>query len=262
MAQQRQAQGDEVCVLNIFTAGTNSANRKKEDRRAQEKIGVRTFFLDELDAPDRDPQYIPLKNLFFGEIDASHAPFIEKVAGRVRAFFEEHKIEHAYFPLGAGGHIDHRTAFEAGRRIRNLPVSFYEDRPYILWPGVLQGRMHQIGTDAGLPPVTDAEMLRTIHSYHYLKHFVPEGYYQEECLPLYFAALNQKPSGKVMATSAEITATPAELKTLYEALALYESQMHYIYSGYDNFVHDSFAHERHRSGKDSYIERSWVLNGA
>jgi LmbE family N-acetylglucosaminyl deacetylase len=262
MAQRRRAAGDEVFALNIFTAGTNSANRKNEDRAAQKVIGVEAVFLDELDAPDRDAQYVPLKNLFFGRIDASHDALIDRVKTRVTQFFADKKIDLAYFPLGAGGHIDHRTAYEAGRRIASTPVRFYEDRPYILWPGVLEGRLHQIGSDAKLPPVSDREMLATIHDYHYLKHFVPEGYYQEECLPLYFAALNQKSSNALKSKDEEIVASEAELKKLYESLACYESQMHYIYSSYDNFIHDSRAHELHRTGRSIYAERSWSLQAA
>jgi hypothetical protein len=38
--------------------------------------------------------------------------------------------------------------------------------------------------------------------------------------------------------------------------------MHYIYSSYDNFLKDSLAHERHRTGRDVYAERSWSLKAA
>src|SRR5690606_20165826 len=111
--------------------------------------------------------------------------YISKIEERLNAFFAEHQIDVAYFPLGAGNHIDHRITFKVGMRIKNIPVKFYEDRPYILWPGVLHGRMHQIGSDAVLPPVTERMMRDSLGTYHYLKHFVPEGEYQETCLPLY-----------------------------------------------------------------------------
>jgi LmbE family N-acetylglucosaminyl deacetylase len=223
MMQRRAAAGDKVFALNIFTAGTNAADRRKEEIAAQAGLGAEPHFLDELDAPDRDP------NL-------------------------------AVFPLGAGGHIDHRTAFEAGRLITGMPVRFYEDRPYILWPGVLQGRMNQIGSDAALPAVTPQGMKDSLTSYHYLKHFVPEGDYQRETLPLYYAAATQKSAGTLKAKSDELTATEKELKTLYEALARYTSQMHLIYSSFDNFIHDSLLHEKARTGKSAYIERCWKLD--
>ncbi|MEZ0225760.1 MAG: PIG-L family deacetylase [Alphaproteobacteria bacterium] len=259
LIQRRIAAGDAVFSLNIFSAGTNSENRKKEDQRAQGEIGASAFFLDELDAPDRDPQYKSLVKLFFGMLDASHDAYIDKVAGRVEEFLEKNKIDMAWFPLAAGTHIDHRVAYEAGRRIKSVPVRFYEDRPYILWPGVLQGRMNQIGSDAALPQVTEKMMRDTVHSYHYLKFFVPEGSYQQETLPLYIAAATQKSAKTLRAKSEELTATDPELKKIYRSLAMYDSQMPLIYSSYDNFIADSLAHEKALSGRTAYIEKSWTL---
>jgi hypothetical protein len=259
LIQRRVAAGDAVLSLNIFSSGANSQNRKKEDQRAQGEIGTGAFFLDELDAPDRDPQYNSLVKLFFGALDKSQDPYIDKVAGRIDEFLKRNKIDIAWFPLAAGTHIDHRIAYEAGRRIRTVPVRFYEDRPYILWPGVLQGRMNQIGSDAILPQVTAKMMRDTLHSYHYLKFFVPEGSYQQETLPLYIAAATQNSANTLKAKSEELIATEPELKKLYKSLAMYDSQMPLIYSSYDNFIHDSQAHEKARSGQASYIERSWTL---
>jgi LmbE family N-acetylglucosaminyl deacetylase len=262
LIQRRVAAGDAVLSLNIFSAGTNSENRKKEDQRAQGEIGASAYFLDELDAPDRDPQYKSLVKLFFGKLDASHEAYIDKVAGRVDGFLQKNKVDMAWFPLAAGTHIDHRIAHEIGRRIRTIPVRFYEDRPYILWPGVLQGRMNQIGSDAPLPKVTDKMMRDTLHSYHYLKFFVPEGSYQQETLPLYIAAATQQSSNTLKAKMESLTATEQELEKLYKSLAMYDSQMPLIYSSYDNFVADSLAHEKWMSGKAAYIEKSWTLEPA
>jgi LmbE family N-acetylglucosaminyl deacetylase len=259
LMQRRKAAGDDILSLNIFNAGTNAENRRKEDLNAEKKIGAQTFFLDELDAPDRNPLYKSDIKLFFGPLEDVPETGIAKIEKRVSEFFSAHKIDLAYFPLAAGTHIDHRIAHTVGRRIKNIPVKFYEDRPYILWPGVLQGRMNQIGSDAVLPPVTEQMMRETLHSYHYLKHFVPEGAYQKECLPLYFAALKQQ-SAKTLKSKAEtLVATEAEVNNLYDSLALYESQMPLIYPDRDTFIKDSLSYERTNSGKGIYAERFWTL---
>jgi LmbE family N-acetylglucosaminyl deacetylase len=256
---QRHAGAGEVLVLNIFSAGTNSDNRKKEDAAAQKKIGARPFYLDELDAPDRNPVYKPSKELFFASLERE-GDAIARVAQRVSAFLAEHKIDLAYFPLGAGTHIDHRITFEVGKHLKGTPVRFYEDRPYILWPGILQARMNQIGVDAGLPPVTAAMMRASVNTCHYLKSFVPDdGNYRAETLPLYAAPLQQKPAHPLFAASEVLTATDAELKKLYASLSLYTSQMPLIYRDYDNFVADSLAYERATSGTGAYVERSWAI---
>ncbi len=260
LMQRRKALGDDVLSLNIFTAGTNAENRQEEERNAAAAIGAQPFFLDELDAPDRNPLYKATIKLFFGAFEDVPEQYIAKVEGRVNDFLAAHKIDIAYFPLAAGTHIDHRITYAAGRRIRNTPVKFYEDRPYILWPGVLQGRMNQIGSDAVLPPMTEQMMLENIHSYYYLKHFVPDGEYQARALPLYFAALKQKSTNVLTSKSETLAvATETEIKKLYACLALYESQMTGISPDYDTFVKDNFAYELANSGKAVYAERYWTL---
>ncbi|MDP2205111.1 MAG: PIG-L family deacetylase [Alphaproteobacteria bacterium] len=262
LMQRHVAASNEVFVLNIFTAGTNAANRRTEEQNAMAKAGAAVFFLDELDAPDRNPVYWANEKLFFGALDDVPADYISKVENRLHDFFAEHKIDLAYFPLGAGNHIDHRITYTAGLRIKDTPVKFYEDRPYILWPGVLQGRMNQIGSNAVLPVITAEAMRAGLGGYHYLKHFVPEGAYQQECLPLYFQALNQPSSNTLHAASETLVATEAELKHLYDCLAMYESQMGFIYPDYETFVKDSLAYEQATSGQRVYAERSWTLSPA
>jgi hypothetical protein len=268
LMQRRRAAGDEVLSLNIFTAGTNGENRKVEEKNAAAEIGAAPFFLDELDAPDRNPVYWSTVKLFWGDFAEVPADYIDKVESRVRAFLAEHKVDEAYFPLGAGGHIDHRIAHEVGRRIahgggrdiKNMPVRFYEDRPYILWPGVLQGRVSELGMDAALPRITGKAMAATLGDYHYLKFFVPEGEYQQACLPLYYAAAERASARSLPAESETLApATEAELRKVYAALACYESQMHLIYADYENFVKDNMAYERANSGRDVYAERFWSL---
>jgi LmbE family N-acetylglucosaminyl deacetylase len=259
LMQRRAAASDVVLVLNIFTAGTNAENRRKEEQNAEGMIGAKPFFLDELDAPDRNPKaYGTDEGIFFGKLDPAD-PTIPQVEKRVRDFLKEKRIDLAVFPLAAGTHIDHRIAFEIGRRIKDVKTRFYEDRPYILWPGVLQGRMNQIGSDASLPKITEQQMRSALKSYHYLKHFVPDGPYQDACLPMYFAALNQPSSKKLKAESETLVATDAEINKLYDALALYTSQMVHIYPDRDTFIGDSRRYETAMTGKTVYAERSWTL---
>ena len=257
LMQRHKALSDEILSLNIFTAGTNAENRQNEDRLAAEKIGAQPFFLDELDAPDRNPLYQSTAKIFFGPIEDIPEEYIAKVENRVSDFFSRHKIDIAYFPLAAGTHIDHRITSAVGMRIKNTPVKFYEDRPYILWPGILQCRMNQLGSDAVLPQVTEDMMQKTLSSYHYLN--APDGIYRDGCLPLYFPALRQKSTKVLKSTSETLVATEEEVKKLYDCLRLYESQMKYIYADYNNFLKDSLAYERENSGKAIYAERFWTF---
>ncbi len=258
--QRRVAAGDKVIVADIFSAGTNSDNRKKEEIEALKIIGATGYFLDELDAPDRDSRYKSVKELFLADMDGSQEADIARVQQRLEEFFAAHKIDLAIFPLGAGTHIDHRIAFEAGRRITKTPVRYYEDRPYILWPGILQSRMQQIGSDAKLPAILQDDMRQALEKYHYLTHFMPPGAHREETLPLYLGALARPSTGMLKAASEELVATEAELRKIYDSLHAYESQMKLIYDSYDGFIKDSLAYERVASGAEIYRERSWSFS--
>jgi len=103
-------------------------------------------------------------------------------------------------------------------------------------------------------------MLDSLGDYHYLKFFVPKGHYQEHCLPLYFKMLEDASAKTLKASSEIVLAEEQELKNLYAALELYESQMLHIYPDYDTFIKDNFRYERAMSGRDVYEERYWSLH--
>jgi LmbE family N-acetylglucosaminyl deacetylase len=255
--QRLAAAGDEVVGLSVFTAGSGSALRRAEDRLAMSRIGTEPVHLDELDAPDRDPTYRSVRRLVGGALDPGD-PYIDRVERRVCAFLGERGVDVAYFPLAAGSHIDHRIVHAVGRRIRGIAVRYYEDRPYVLWPGVLQGRMRQLGADAGLPEVTEQAMRGSVGDYHHLGLFLPEAE-REALLPVYLAALGEAAPRVLAARATELVATEEELRRLYGCLALYASQIPAMHGDADRFVADSLRHERTRSGRSAYVERAWTL---
>jgi len=257
--QRRLAAGDEVFILDIFCDGTNGDNRQIEEAEAARRIGAKHFFLHELDAPDRDPRYIPQKELFLGDLKHVPESFIAHIQKRLEDFFAAHAVDLAYFPLGAGTHIDHRITHAAGRRIKTTPIRYYEDRPYIIWTGILQSRMNDLGSDADLPEVTKAQMTASVDNRYYLTHFMPKGQHRDESLPLYLAALDKQSNRSLKSTSETLVATEPELKILYYALAAYTSQMKLIYPDYDTFIKDSLAYEKEANGREIYAERSWAF---
>ncbi len=64
------------------------------------------------------------------------------------------RARHIYAPLGVGGHIDHRLAYEAALRTfaseAGLNVFLYEERPEAFIPGAVRVRLGLLG--ARLPP--------------------------------------------------------------------------------------------------------------
>lgn len=253
LIQRRRALGDEVLVLNVFTAGAGAAERRAEDERATARLGAEAVYLDELDAPDRDAAFRSVRALVFGDADDL---VVGRVERRVREVLAARAIDVAYFPLAVGTHVDHRVAHAVGRRIDDRSVRFYEDRPYVLWQGALQARMRELGVDAGLPVVSAQAMAAAVEDYAYLEYFLPREL-QAELLPLYLRPTAQ---GAALAARCEaLTATSDELHVLYSALACYTSQMPLIYPSESIFMRDSLRHEQARTGECAYVERAWAL---
>ena len=250
--QRAKAAGGQAVVINIFSAGSGSDVRQANDVQAVEMLGGRSVFLDELDAPDRDARYKAEREIFYGDFSAVSADYIAHVAARLSHVIDKEKPDLVLFPLGVGTHVDHLVAFEASKHMGGN-ISYYEDRPYVLWPGMLQARLNMLGCDGGLSPVSADDMAASHGDYHFLHGDgkFPRDMPPERLMPPAQTALRGICEGH--------EATADELSRLYDSLACYVSQMPFIYPSREAFLHDSYAHEKTRSGQHAYIERSWSL---
>jgi hypothetical protein len=121
---------------------------------------------------------------------------------------------------------------------------------------MLQARMNMIGCDAGLAAVTPDEMAAACGDYHFVSGAgkFPRSLPPEKLAPPAHVLLK----GEVE----ELLASDGEIARIYASLALYESQMPYIYPDRETFLKNSYAHEAARTGRHVYAERSWRLSPA
>lgn len=256
--QRVRATGGRVTVINIFTAGNNAAARRAEEQAALAVLGAEAVFLDEWDAPERDPRYQDVAEIFTGDLAPVPPAFIVHIAERLRGLFAD--ADEVLLPLAAGFHIDHCIAHAAGRHLAvalpQLPQSYYEDRPYSLWSGMLQARMNMIGCRTDLPVITPEEMTARKVDFH----FVSGG----GKFPSRVNAANLLPpaSFALHGEARDLVASDAEIAKVYDSLAHYTSQMPYIYPDRATFLQENLAHESARSGRAVYAERSWRLSPA
>ena len=246
--QREIALGHEILILTIFSDSETAIERKHEDRHALEKMGAKAFYLDEKDAPMRDKRYKNIKEMVFGDFTSNDMACVTRIARKIEDFCYEHSVTEILFPLAAGMHIDHRISFEASRQISH-PVRFYEERPYTLWPGVLQSRLRSIGIPYA-QEITEEAMTEAIDTLYFLKYFVPEGSVRQECLPLYIKQLEICPKEILAAEAETLVALPEELEKLYGCLREYTSQMELIFPTYATFLKDSLK-------PNGYEERTW-----
>jgi LmbE family N-acetylglucosaminyl deacetylase len=126
-------------VTEAAAGGDLMARRRVEDERYAYFAEASVVFLDLPDAVFRG--YEGDDELLGTPRDDDASPF-----EHLRTEIDRLEPQRVYFPLGVGGHVDHRLCREAGVRLLEEPrrwvmpgpdyagmVAFYEDFPYALW---------------------------------------------------------------------------------------------------------------------------------
>jgi len=113
-------------------AGEVMATRRREDRAACERLGIRALHGGWTEAPYRldasgRPPYDSLDRLF-GEVDGADSELEAELAERFAALSGARVVA----PLGVGGHVDHRIVRRAALRA-GIAAAFYEEFPYVEW---------------------------------------------------------------------------------------------------------------------------------
>lgn len=255
--QHELKKGNEVFVLNIFSSGDNSDNRKVEDYNAFSEFKIRQFYLDELDAPNRNSKYSEITQLVFGEFDQQDLQTIERIKSSISSYCILKKIDRIYFPLAAGNHVDHRITFEACKNLLGVELCLYEERPYVLWDGIIEKRIQELFREDGYK-FCNKKMAESIESYYFLKYFVPEGEIRKNCLPKY---LNEKKHLKSfrLRKIETVLGTNPEIRNLYSGLEKYVSQMINIFPTLDIFIRENLEYGNRILKSRLYFERYWAI---
>ena len=118
-----------------------AAIRREEDKQALDVLGAQAMhagFLDCIYRRDRmsgKPVYTRLGQIL-GQEAVEEKQLIEEVAEYFGDTLQEGKYQHAFAPLGLGGHVDHLITHAAVRlaqsRCPQTRFYFYEDLPYAI----------------------------------------------------------------------------------------------------------------------------------
>lgn len=247
--------GDDVEVISVFTEGDAEGHkeRRKEDIMACAILGARHTHLGFYDAPYRNSRYTSIEQIVFGTMDDQDTECIRIIAAQLDDVLSSIKPERIYMPLAAGHHIDHRLVWCTSQILAlSDRVIFYEDKPYVLWPGILETRLNEIGITRDELEVTSEEMKSSINNYYFLQTFVPIGVVRNECLPLYISKLadsRKKFPDKLKAESFETNAQEEELEKIWSSLSMYRSQTPHIYRSFKDLC-----------VQGSYRERYWIYH--
>lgn len=239
------ALGDNVTIATVFSEGEGYKARQEEDRRACAAIGARHLHFGFLDAPDRNPRYADFIEIVFGPADEKDRDTVAAIS----TVLSHIKADMIYAPLAAGSHIDHRLVCAAASPLR---PGFYEDRPYSLWPGVLQARLNALRIKHELPVVSPAEMTGAMSGFTFLKAFVPEGIVREAMLTRYLDGLSLPVVPLMDAEEDVVSGSRNDAEAVWKALSHYESQLPQIYRDQEDFIAAC-------SKDGQFFERVWRL---
>ena len=139
------------------------AARRKEDAAALGFLEVDYLWLEYPEALYRGtPAYYTNQDqLIGGDIHPSDLPIDKHLAQDLLALRGRLPDTVWYAPLGIGRHVDHQIVCSAVDRLAEdgAKVNFYEDFPYVLKEGKLQGRLKELGSPLEPTLVEMSEML-------------------------------------------------------------------------------------------------------
>jgi len=123
--------------------------RREEDRRAMERLGGVPLWMDIEEAIGRSPRYRSFLALF-GRVRRSDTALLAELQADLERLCRASPGAELLFPLGVGGHVDHRILFEVSRRLMRAPtvagrVSYFEEIPYSFVPSMIEHRLTQVG---------------------------------------------------------------------------------------------------------------------
>ena len=145
-APDREGRRSSVGSLAAF-AGMEA--RRAEDEVAMARLGADRMDLGHEEAIGRDARYRSFLSLM-GAIRRSDAALPRALEDVAHGLCGRNPRALLLFPLGVGGHVDHRILFEVSRRLLARGVApgrmaWFEEIPYAFVPFLLEHRLAQSG---------------------------------------------------------------------------------------------------------------------
>jgi len=180
------------------------------------------------------------------------------------------EVKHAFLPLGAGGHVDHRVALDAGLEAFQVEaprnVFLYEERPQLFVPASIRTRLGQIG--ARLPPASevsdDAGLIRFLLGFGTARYLRQELEMMPRLRCARVAAREWRASrawqpAKARGIRLQPVLQRADLGPVQQTLETVGSQLALLYGSSEKAFRQALAYSR-RLGRDGeYVERYWLL---
>ncbi len=250
---RERRRGRRVVVATVCSEGPGYAARRAEDRAALALLDVEARHLGFPDAPFRG--YSGFGELI-GMPDKRDYPVKKAVGEALDNLVVELMPRELWFPLGVGGHVDHRLCYcLAAITFRTIARTFYEDRPYAFVAGAVDDRLAGVGTYT--PALDDASWSASFLAQGYVQSWFPRGPAGDALLARLIAQ-RRRCLARVPPLRPELLAVEAEdVRTIAAAVACYESQLVPLFGDRQGFLAASAAYARELGAGARYAERLW-----
>ena len=284
----RVARGERVLCLTVFSGGegpavsagkgfeafADMASRRGEDERAMARLGCEHRWLGFDEAVARDRRYTSPLRLISRPLPAD-APLAARLTDLLRAAADRSPAAELFFPLGVGGHVDHRILFEVSRALDPRRVRYYEEIPYAFIPLALELRLRSIGAAASTPLPDSTAAL----SSRELARRAAEGILSVPAISAGIAAWQipvlralvalvvarhrafpRRVAAAELTARAELVDVSAQADTKLSAVEEYRSQMPVLFASSDACRASMFDYARRVGGAPGQLlERRWSL---
>ncbi|MET0283208.1 MAG: PIG-L family deacetylase [Polyangiales bacterium] len=265
---QRRAEGARILVITVFGNGRDDdhgegifgdmATRKREERAAMDLLDVDHVLLNHADLLVRPKSPAALARYVIPFLAIGPNAWQRELAASIAALRFRFATPNArvYFPLGVGGHPDHRLVFEVGAALADEPfVWFYEDIPYAQVPALRSDRLHQLGLG---PASFRLGAVGETHGFvmaHAPRWQLPFTYTAVLGHWLTVQTLSRLRRGSAIARAHEERDISDVIERKVAAIRAYATQTAFFFP-----AGDALYGVLTRSGK-RYVERSWQLSG-
>ncbi len=243
------------------------ARRRLEADQALARLGADGWLAEHTEAPFRSKRYRTLVGLTQGW-DRRDRQEVARVSTLVADLVRKVGAREVYGPLGIGGHVDHRVAFEAVKRgVDGLPrgtrVGFYEERPYVFVRESLALRLAELQWSAVFTPRPLAARARD-----FLKDFFAAPYVRAWHTPpsqrlritAHHAFLFSRNPLSSWVTQAMVYHFGENAREeIRHVVACHESRLHEFFGDLGGWEAMSDAYHRRIGYPNRYVERYWKL---
>jgi LmbE family N-acetylglucosaminyl deacetylase len=273
------AKGCNVVTATVFTHPGNAVNkaahyteRRAQDQQALRMLGAGCIHMGFTDAPFRNHTWNNFSTLLFHHHTPPHQlPLVQDIAAAIHRLIQEWQPQEVWYPLGAGGHIDHQLVWHSSKLLSHLPQQqvYYEERPYAMVPGWAAIRWHSTGATARQYTAGNAPgySLITAIPLAFIGNYIADEQDRQasitawnnewQLLPRFPGTVTQWQQQEQLFTQQPVHTSVIHFQQQCQAIACYATEWPALFGPQQQHIHTALSQNIHNH---QYCEQYWYKN--